>query len=176
MKHRIFTLCLTLAALTLAPMAAQAQTTAKDLVPMKGTVTSDEGGGSFLIPFDPPILVGWGTSKGQAELLGQTFAVTHVGYSVTTLGVAGTPLSTDGLNVFTYPDGSAAFVRTIGIIRPSSTAGFLTTEGTWTMTGGRGMFLGASGSGIWSSEREIATGKSTASWQGANVMPNVKKQ
>jgi hypothetical protein len=173
MTHRIVTVLSLVAALVLAPLAAQAQQPTQDLVPMKGTVTGV--GDSFLIPMDPPILTGRSTGAGQVELLGQQFAVTWIGLGITTLGVDGTPLSTDGLNVFTYPEGSAAFVHTIALIRPSTKAGYLAYEGTWTLTGGRGMFLGASGSGTWGGEIEIATGKTTASWQGANVMPNVKK-
>jgi hypothetical protein len=174
MKHRIFTLFLALAVLLLTAAAAQAQTPTQDRVPMKGSVTGV--GDSFLIPFDPPIRSGRSTGAGQVELQGQTFAITWIGLGITTLGVDGTPLSTDGLNVFTYPEGSAAFVRTIALIRPSSKQGYLAYEGTWTLTGGRGMFLGATGSGTWGGELEIATGKTTASWQGVNTMPNLKKQ
>jgi hypothetical protein len=80
------------------------------------------------------------------------------------------PLSTDGLNVFSYPDGSAVFVRTNALIKPSTKPGFLAYEGTWTATGGKGMFLGASGSGLWNGEIEVETGKTTASWDGIDML------
>jgi hypothetical protein len=63
-----------------------------------------------------------------------------------------------------------------GIVVPSSKPGFVTFEGAWTITGGRGMFLGASGSGTWRSEQEIATGKTTVAVEGLAVLPNLKKQ
>jgi hypothetical protein len=178
MKHRIVTVLSIVAALALltalAPLAALAQQPTQDRVPIKGSLTGV--GDSFLIPMDPPILSSRVTATGQAELLGQKFPVTLISASYVTLGVDGIPLSiTDGHEVVSYPEGSAAFVHINGSIRPSSKAGFLTMEGTWTVTGGRGMFLGASGSGTWRAEQEIATGRFTQSWEGFEVLPNVKK-
>src|SRR5262249_50993203 len=61
MKHSIFTVAALTLLTTLTPLAAQAQQPASELapVPVKGTHTSEPGGGSFLIPFDPPILASW---------------------------------------------------------------------------------------------------------------------
>jgi hypothetical protein len=141
---------------------------ARELVRHIGTVTGVAD--SFVIPMDPPIVSSRMTATGQATVLGKQLPVTMVGHSLILTGVDGMPLSTDGLNVFSYPDGSAVFVRTNALIKPSPKPGFLAYEGTWTATGGKGMFLGASGSGIWSGEIEVATGMTTASWDGMDML------
>jgi hypothetical protein len=177
MRRRIFTLHLTLAALMLTamvPLAAQAQQPTRDLVPIKLTLTGV--GDSFLIPMDPPILSTRVTATGQFEALGQQSPVTWVAHGLVTLGADGTPLSLiDARAVMTTANGDAAFVHGNALIRPSSKAGFIAFEGTWTLIGGRGLFLGGSGGGTWTGEQEIATGKITYSVEGLDWLPNAKK-
>jgi hypothetical protein len=141
----------------------------RELVRHIGTVTGATD--SFVIPMDPPIMSSRLTATGQATVLGQQFPVTLVSHNLITMGVDGVPLSsTGGLGVVSYPDGSAVFIHTNALIKPSTKEGFLTYEGTWTATGGKGMFLGASGSGTWNGEIEVATGKTTASWDGFDYL------
>jgi hypothetical protein len=175
MKHRIFTITLTLAALALAPMAARAQTPTQDLVPIKATITGV--GDSFLIPFDPPILSMRVTGTGVFEVLGQQYPATWVAHGLITLGADLTPLSlVDAYGVMTTANGDAGFIHGSALVRPSTKTGYIAFEGAWTLVGGKGLFLGGSGGGTWSGEQELATGKITYVVEGRDLLPNLKKQ
>jgi hypothetical protein len=155
-------------------MAAQAQQPTRDLVPIKLSLAGV--GDSFPIPMDPPILSSRVTANGVFEVLGQQHPVTWVAHAFITMGVDGTPLSLiDAHAVMTTANGDAAFVHGNALIQPSAKAGHVAFEGTWTLVGGRGLFLGGSGGGTWSGEQEIATGKITYAVEGRDVLPNLKK-
>jgi len=56
---------------------------------------------------------------------------------------------TDGVVVITAANGDAIFIRYSGLARPPAVAGeFAEGEKAFTVTGGRGRFVGATGNGV----------------------------
>jgi hypothetical protein len=160
---------LTLAVLALlgliVPAGAQAP---QDQVPFK--VTGAGPTESFVIPVGPPVL-SWKDSipTGDAPLLGQ---FTYVDHTIVHLGVDGKPVScTDGIGAFSAANGDGVFLSFSGLIRPSSQAGLLHSEGVYTITGGKGRFAGAAGSGVVTMEIDPAKNMVTASWDGTISRP-----
>jgi hypothetical protein len=146
MKHRRHLLALfSLAAAALgAASPAAAQQVGGDRVAFRATV-----GGPitpfFTVPLDPPIAVASNTVTGQSDLLG---AVTFHLTGRVHFGADGTPTrETDGLGVFTAANGDALYLTFSGLLRATATG--LMGEQFFTITGGKGRFLGASGSGSW---------------------------
>jgi hypothetical protein len=166
--------CLALAALAVLlalPGAALAQQPARDLLSFKATVT---GTATVVpIPTDPPILAATMVLKGASELLGGEVTLTdshriHLGFD-------GTPLkAVDGIGVFTGPDGSALFVQwDSGPRVPDANTAPDTFQGIvgFTVTGGRGRFAGAAGSGICRANVNFTRGEITQAWEGTIAVP-----
>jgi hypothetical protein len=139
-----FLVLLMSSALAAGPAPAQAQQPGDERVAFRATV-----GGPvapfFMLPFDPPIAVASNTATGESDLLG---AVSFAVYGCVHFGADGLPKrETDGLGVFSAEGGDAIFLNFSGLIRATET-GFL-GEQFFTITGGKGRFLGATGSGPW---------------------------
>jgi hypothetical protein len=125
-----------LAAFTLArPGVAQTQQSAANLQDFKATFLVKEG--VFPIPADPPLFSWENQLSGEATLLG---AFTGHAHAVVHLGVDGIPLFTnDGVLAFVAPNGDTIYQRW-AMVFPAGVGG-------WTITGGKGRFAGATGSG-----------------------------
>lgn len=96
----------------------------------------------FVIPLVPPIKLGNYTADGTSDLLG---TVQYTEANTLHVGVDGKALSvTDGIGVLSAGNGDALFVSYSGLItNDQGTAADL----RFTVSGGTGRFLGASGSG-----------------------------
>jgi hypothetical protein len=167
MSRFITPICFALALACLSGPAVAQEQTRTDLVPWNGTAAST--GTTFIIPADPPIAVVQFTAIGQSNMLGPS---TTVGYFLMRLGADGTPLSvTDGMYVETAGNGDAIYGTFSGLIRPSEKPGFMILDGISVVTGGKGRFAGAAGHDRLRAETELATGKSTMSWEGLISRP-----
>jgi hypothetical protein len=156
------------AAVAAVGLAGPAAAATPDPVPFKATSKhSISQVTMFTIPVDPPRVVETFTTKGTASLLGDmTFAEHHVAR----LDEKGVPRSiTDGIGVFTAANGDAIFASHHSLLRLAE-PGFL-AEGAFTITGGRGSYCGAVGSGRVSAVVDIATGEITFNWDGMIQMP-----
>jgi hypothetical protein len=121
-------------------LPAVAQQPARNMVPLKASVTGPLTP-RFVIPLEPEIRVGTYTAEGTSDLLG---AVKFVEVNTVQMGAEGKGISvTDGKGVLTVANGDALFISFSGLVLPSGTEG----EFAFVITGGRGQFLGATGSG-----------------------------
>ena len=95
---------------------------------------------------------------------------THVAH----LGVDGAFLrSTDGRAAFTGPSGDALFLSWSGAARPTETANLYAFAGAFTITGGKGRYAGAIGSGVMNSRVNLATFEVAQVWEGF-IVPTKK--
>jgi hypothetical protein len=95
----------------------------------------------FVIPMEPEIRLGTFTADGTSDPMG---AVKFVEANTVQVGIDGTLLAvTDGKGVLTAANGDALFISYSGLVLPNGTE----ADFAFTITGGRGRFLGASGSG-----------------------------
>jgi len=177
MRRNIGTISLALTALAVLALARPglAQQPSRDLVSFKITV-SGKAEGAFLIPTDPPVITGHMTIKGTAEpadLLGGE--VTLIDTHQFRLGVDGSAnRSTNGIGVFTGPSGDALFVNWDAVGRPTGTPNVLQGIAGFTITNGRGKFVGVTGSGVFNSVVKVidpATFEITQVWEGLIAMP-----
>jgi hypothetical protein len=149
MKRR--TRSFSLALITLAVLGltrpGTAQQPSLDLVPFKATLAGHIGAQDLFIPLNPPIVSQNFIETGQADFLGQVTSAEHF---ITHLDAAGArPLAiTDGVGVFMAANGDAIFVSFSGLTRPPAAGEFGEGEFAFTVTGGRGRFAGANGSGV----------------------------
>jgi len=122
----------------------------------------------FVIP-NPPISSVEETGTGEATPLGQ---FTWVGHLMAHLGVDGIPTrGTNGIGVLTAANGDALFVTFDDLSRPSSKPGVALFEGAFTITGGKGRFTGAVGSGFARFEVTPGKGEVAVSWEGTVSAP-----
>jgi hypothetical protein len=136
--------CLSLALTSLAllglSLPAVAQQPVRNMVPLKASLSGPLTP-RFVIPVEPAIAVGTYSAEGTSDLLG---AVKFVEVNNVQMGTAGKGIAvTDGKGVITAANGDALFVSFNGLVLPSGTEG----EFAFVITGGRGRFLGATGSG-----------------------------
>jgi hypothetical protein len=123
----------------------------------------------FVIPVDPPIVSVKLSSRGQAPPLG---AFTYIDHHLVHLGADGKPVSfSDAIGVFTAANGDAVFATHSGLVRPTLTPGVAAFEGAFVVTGGRGAFAGATGSGDFSGLADLARGEVTYSFDGTISRP-----
>lgn len=95
----------------------------------------------FIIPVAPPIGLGQFNSQGTSDLLG---AVQLTEANTLHLGSDGQGIAvTDGISVLAGTGGDALFISYSGLVLNALDADF-----AFTILGGTGRFLGASGSGI----------------------------
>lgn len=166
-SHRVlFAVAVGLALLAGTPTPGQAQQPGGDKVPFKATIAGPITP-FFTIPFDPPIAITSNTLPGQSDLLG---AVTFVVHDRIHFGADGAPTRTsDGLGVMTAANGDALYVTFAGV--PQVTATGLTAETRFTIFGGKGRFLGASGNGIWRAALDGKTNVLTLQVEGVVSRP-----
>lgn len=120
-----------------APDAAAQQPA--DMVPFKVTLT---GGPPdfFVVPMTPPLVAGRVSLKGTSDLVGEsTYVDAHTGH----MGLDGTfKRVTDAFAALTGTSGDAIFIRWDGLVRPTG------VEAAFTIVGGKGRFVGATGDGV----------------------------
>ena len=141
MTHAFRSIGLTVTLLTLLGLstAAQAQTPPKDMVLLKMVKASKklDAAASFTLPMTYPVeytkLVGTvdGFPLGPA---------TAIGTDRTYVGVDGKELWYEGEGAWTAANGDAIFVTWVGLVDPA--------KGGFVITGGKGRFQGATGSGV----------------------------
>lgn len=126
------------------PRPAAAQQPPQNQVPLKANLVGPLTP-RFVIPLEPEIRLGTYTADGTSDQLGP---VKLVEANTLRLGPDGTLLSvTDGIGVLTAANGDALFLTYSGLVT-SQTGSDATAEFAFTITGGRGRFLGATGSGV----------------------------
>jgi hypothetical protein len=117
---------------------ARAQQPPKDTVALKVVVnTKIDAAGSYVIPYDPPLEFDKLVGKADGTPIGPCDSIEHDYYQV---GVDGSPLWTDAVGAWTAANGDAIFFSYKGLGDPPKT--------TFIITGGKGRFKGASGSGV----------------------------
>ena len=159
MKNCMCRASLALAVLALLGLAVPGSAQEVDLVPFKATFTVRFQ--STPVPVNPPIIAQVVSGTGQAELIGQ---ITVNAQRTVQLGVDGQPLWA-GVNpgVFTAANGDSLFWVANGVVG---------SPGAFVITGGKGRFAGAVGSGgIPSVVTNPTTGESTWSWVGVISLP-----
>jgi hypothetical protein len=96
---------------------------------------------AFRIPTDAPMVVNTGQTTGEAGELGQ---VTFYEHFIANLGPDGVPVFvSNGIGALVAANGDAVYLRFAGLVRTPTSADF-----GYTITGGRGRFKGATGSGV----------------------------
>jgi hypothetical protein len=118
------------------------------MVPFKATTTalSDH----FVLPLAALLISARITGSGQADLLGP-FTVT--GQLLIHPGLAGSPSAiTDGIQVFAAANGDALFISYSGLSHATATPDVIAGDQVFTITGGRGRFVGATGGGTMTSQ------------------------
>ncbi len=112
-------------------------------MPFKATA---QGSISYALqtPLPRPIVSQQLSLAGDAPLLGR---ITHMEYHIGHVGADGAfKTVTDGTGVTTGAKGDALFLSWSGFVRPTAAGGVI-GDGAFIITGGRGRFLGATGSG-----------------------------
>jgi hypothetical protein len=143
--------------------SAEAAPPPQGQVPFKATLTGAPTS-SLILPLSPPLGHFNVSTTGQADLLGP---VTYVDHHVLHFGADGqTPLyDTDGVGVMTAANGDALFFTYIGLFLPAY------IEEAFTIVGGKGAFLGATGSGTIRRSFDPATNKLTDVFEGTVSAP-----
>jgi hypothetical protein len=152
------------------PVVAQAQQPARDTLAFKANTAGVAD--VFLVPVEPPVGNGRLNFKGTSDLLGGAITLidSHYGH----LAVDGTFLrSTDGVAAFIAANGDAIHIQWSGAARLSDKAGIYNFAGGFTVTGGKGRFTGATGSGIMNSVVNFNTLQVDQVWEG--VVLTLKK-
>jgi hypothetical protein len=140
MKPYLYRVRLAVTALALLgiTVSAGAQQPRQDLVPFKATLTGAILP-DFTIPTDPPISYDNQTATGQASEIGQ---VTYYEHVAAHLGVNDSlAYFSDGVGALVAANGDALFIKFGGLLGPTG------AQWGYTVTGGRGRFAGATGSG-----------------------------
>jgi hypothetical protein len=156
-RHRIQYLALALATAVFAPMLpAGAQEPERETVPLKFSVRSKvDLAATFKIPMDPPLISQKLTGVGQAPLLGNFTTVEHVFIYADQDGNA---LMEDVVGALSNEQRDYLFYTVRGISQK--------LEYAFTITGGKGRFRGASGSGIMKPEMSDDPNQFTCHFEG----------
>jgi hypothetical protein len=143
MNRQPYGLSLALTSLVLLGLAlpALAQQPSTNRVALKASLTGPLTP-RFVIPLEPEIRLGNFTAEGTSDLLG---AVKLIEANTVQMGTEGKGIAvTDGKGVMTAANGDALFLSYSGLVLPSGTA----ADFAFVITGGRGRFVGATGSGV----------------------------
>jgi hypothetical protein len=147
MKQRSRGIGLALATLALLSLARPGMAAAPIRMPFKATTTTTSD--HFVIPLSTPLISARITGSGQADLLGPFKVVGHHFIHPDASAIDGLPSAiADGVQVFATAAGDAIFITYSGLSRAGAAAGEITSEQVFTITGGQGRFVGASGGGI----------------------------
>jgi hypothetical protein len=164
MNRKLCCVSLALTALALLGVAVpmMAQQAPQDMIPFKATLTGSINP-AFVIPIEPPIASDSQTSTGQATELGQ---VTYTEHSITHFGPDGKiAFISDGTSALVAANGDAVFLTYSGLL---SGAG---AQFGYTITGGRGRFKGATGSGVVLCVRDKAKNEFVRTFDGTLSAP-----
>jgi hypothetical protein len=165
---RITVLTLASLALLVSSLPALAAQPALDLVPLKGVHVTGGVPGA-LLPLDPPEIVSSvGTGAGQSDLVGPYTTISHFTLH---LSADGKPLYQEGDAVWTTASGDALSFHVVLLFRPPTSPGTALAEGVWTISSGRGRFLGATGSGVVRGEADLKAGTTTITSEGIVTRP-----
>lgn len=166
MKHRVI-LALPVAALLLSVTLGQAQEPAPNPVPFKATL-SGAPPEPFEVPIDPPVSAQRETAAGQRDLIG---AVQWIGHAMQSGGPDfRTPrLLADGVGAMTAANGDAIFFRYSGKVIPGIDSQH--RELAFVITGGKGKFRGATGSGLFTDTLDFSMSKFSRTVEGTIVVP-----
>jgi hypothetical protein len=152
----------------LRPIAAPAQEPPKDAIKVQMAVSGVAD--FFLVPTQPPVGSGRLNFKGTSEAFGGdiTMIDMHTGH----LGVDGVFLrSTDGHAVFRNAAGDELYLNWSGTARPTDTPNLYAFSGSFTVTGGKGKFAGATGSGVMNSRVNLGNLEVAQVWEGLVLLP-----
>jgi hypothetical protein len=169
MKHRLF-LALPVVAILCSAALGQHPTTAPPPVAFKATLNGSVPE-QFEIPVDPPIFSQNETGSGQADLLG---AFQWTGHAMQSAGPDfRTPrLLSDGIGAMTAANGDALFFRYSGKVIPGIDSQH--RELAFVITGGKGKFRGATGSGLFTDTVDFSMSKLSRTVEGTIVVPVAK--
>jgi hypothetical protein len=123
------------------------QNAGQNVVPFTATTKLDPVlSNTLVIPTSPPLESANLVGTGEGTPIG---SFTFAGHRILSLDVEGKPLGVkEGVVVFSAASGDAIFLSYSGVVRQTDTVGVIVQESAFQVTGGRGRFLGATGSGI----------------------------
>jgi len=167
MKRNADKIGLALAALALVGLAAPvgAQQAPQDLVPFTATLTGPVPT-IVTLPLEPPMLTANLPLTGQTNLMGQ---VSYIDQHSARMGVDGVIKSGNGVAVITAANGDALFITWSGLFHPTATG--VTGDQAFIVIGGRGRFLGATGSGALTENIDFVKNAITFTWDGMVSRP-----
>lgn len=146
-RHTFIPVLLTMLPIVGLGRVAGAQEPPREQVPMTMSLTIPWPQPRHAIPLSPPITVGLNTARGEHELLGSYTLQEHALVRFDTDG--GQPVSiTDGFAALTGENGDAIFIAWSARYLQPTEPYEVVIEGIYTVTGGRGRYLGATGSGV----------------------------
>jgi hypothetical protein len=145
MKQRLGGIGAALAALALLARTVPAMASAPVSMPFKATTAT--AADHFTIPLPTPLISTRITGSGQADLLGAFTVMGHHFIHADASNTGGPAAIADGVEVFATAAGDALFITYSGLIRPVAANGDITSEQVFTITGGQGRFVGATGGG-----------------------------
>jgi hypothetical protein len=120
------------------------------------------------IPLSPPIVSQHLQLTGSAAPLGD---ITHVEYHIARVGADGAFKSvSEAAGVMSNANGDAVFLSYTGLVRPTAAGGIM-VESAFVITGGRGRFAGASGSGTLIANPDLVKKVVTFAWDGIVSAP-----
>jgi hypothetical protein len=149
MRHRRCVIGCAVTTLALLGLAGpgRTQSAGQSFVPFTASTKLDSAlSNSLVIPTSPPLESSNLVGTGEGTPIG---AFTFAGHRIMRLDVEGKPLGVkEGVVVFSAANGDAIFLSYGGVVRQTDTAGVIIQESVFQVTGGRGRFLGATGSGV----------------------------
>jgi hypothetical protein len=122
--------------------------------------SKEDAAAGYLLPLEPPLGVYKMVGSGEAAPFGPVTAVEH-GFSQR--GLDGKELWYEAIGVFSGANGDAVFFTYRGVSQ--------TPEATLVITGGKGRFLGARGTGIMTAVPGAAAGDWTCTFSGTISAP-----
>jgi hypothetical protein len=147
LRSRAFGCVVTTLALLGLAGPGRTQNTGQNFVPFSVTTRLDPvRSNTLVIPTSPPLDSANVVGTGEGTPIG---AFTFAGHRTLSLDVEGKPLGVkEGVVVFSAANGDAIFLSYSGVVRQTDTVGVIVQETAFQVTGGRGRFLGATGSGV----------------------------
>jgi hypothetical protein len=133
----------TAAALTTLGVGGAAAATAPNPVPLQISVKGPIPD-IVAVPLEPTLLSGRPSLSGQSALLGQ---VAYIDDHEGRVGIDGNPVFANGRGVLTGANGDALFVTWVQLFGPPTATGAVEGTGAFVVTGGKGNYCGAGGSG-----------------------------
>jgi hypothetical protein len=156
----------TMAAAAASGITAAGAAEGGEMLPLKATFKGP-GFPPFVIPWDPPV---WGaqvTAQGDSDLLGP---ITYLEHSTIQLSVVGAPISVPGaIGALVGANGDVLFFRFTGLVQPTATG--VTCNHAMVFLGGKGKFVGATGTGVLQGEINAVKNEASGTITGTISMP-----